>query len=147
MAKPHGVRGDVVVELITNRLERVAPGSVLTAHDGRHLVVRESRPHQHRWIVRFEGVDGREAAEALSGVVLSAPAVRDPDALWVHDLVGAEVVEVDGTARGAITAVVANPASDLLELTDGTLVPVRFVVSSAAGRVVVDVPVGLFDAD
>lgn len=147
MAKPHGVRGEVVVELITNRLERVQAGSVLTAANGRQLVVLESRPHQHRWIVQFEGVVGREAAEALSGVALSAAPVTDPDALWVHDLVGAEVVEADGTARGTVRAVVANPASDLLELDDGTLVPVRFVLSCREGRVVVDVPAGLFDPD
>lgn len=147
VAKPHGIRGEVVVELITNRVERVAPGSVLTGRGGRRLVVEESKPHQHRWIVRFEGVADRAAAEALGGLVLSAPALRDPEALWVHDLVGAEVVERDGTVRGVVSAVVANPASDLLELDNGALVPVRFVVSSGAGRLVVDAPAGLFDPD
>jgi 16S rRNA processing protein RimM len=63
----------------------------------------------------------------------------------VHDLVGAEVLEPDGTRRGRVTAVVANPAADLLELDTGALVPLTFVVEHGGGRVVVDPPVGLFD--
>jgi len=63
----------------------------------------------------------------------------------VHDLVGSRVVEPDGTDRGVVTAVEANPASALLVLDDGHLVPLRFVTSREAGRVTVDVPAGLFD--
>jgi hypothetical protein len=46
-------------------------------------------------------------------------------------------------------SVVDNPADDLLELDDGTLVPVRFVTdqSDLPERVVVDPPVGLLEPD
>jgi 16S rRNA processing protein RimM len=67
----------------------------------------------------------------------------DPDALWVHELVGSDVVDVEGRAHGRVAAVEANPASDLLVLEGGGLVPLRFVVSHGDGRVVVDPPVGL----
>ncbi|HET6967605.1 MAG TPA: ribosome maturation factor RimM, partial [Ornithinibacter sp.] len=145
VAKPHGLRGEVVVALSTNRPERVAKGTVLQTDDG-PLTITASRPHQHRWIVRFDGVDTREAAEALHGVVLRAEPLDDPDALWVHELVGSEVVELDGTARGRVAAVLANPADDLLELEGGALVPLGFMVErDAEGRIVVDVPDGLFD--
>lgn len=146
--KPHGVRGDVVVTLTTTESSRVDPGSVLHLSDGRTLRVVTSRPHQHRWVVEFEGVHGREGAEAVAGEVLSAEPLDDddPDALWVHELVGSSVVEVDGTDRGEVVAVQANPASDLLVLTTGALVPLRFVVErDAEGRIVVDVPTGLFE--
>jgi 16S rRNA processing protein RimM len=63
----------------------------------------------------------------------------------VHDLVGSEVVEVDGTRHGAVVAVQANPASDLLVMEDGNLVPLRFVVGREDRRIVVDVPAGLFE--
>ena len=145
ITKAHGLRGEVVVFLSTDRVERLDPGSVLHTTRG-ELVVAASRAHQDRWIVQFEGVLSREAAEALRGTELLADAIDVPDALWVHELVGAEVVEVDGTARGRVAAVVANPADDLLELEDGALVPVGFVVErDAEGRIVVDVPEGLFD--
>src|SRR5262249_27788963 len=142
------LRGDVVVSLITNVESRVAPGSVLTAGD-RDLTVTASRPHQHRWIVTFAGVDDVAAADALRGVVLLAEPIDDPDdpdALWVHELVGAEVVDRSGASVGRVVALVDNPASDLLELESGGLVPLRFVDGwDDDGRLVVDPPAGLLD--
>ena len=142
--KPHGLKGEVVVELTTNRTERLDAGTVLHGPDGPFRVLRSSR-HQHRWIVAFEGVTGREAADALRGTVLSAEALDDPDELWVHQLVGAEVVDAAGAGHGRVVAVEANPASDLLVLEGGALVPLRFVVERRAGQVVVDPPAGLLD--
>jgi 16S rRNA processing protein RimM len=144
VAKPHGVRGEVVVELVTNRIERVAPGAVLHA-GGRPLIIEASRPHQGRWIVRFAGVADRGAADALRGVALMAEPIDDPDELWVHELVGASVEGPDGTVYGTVESVEANPASDLLVLDGGGLVPLTFVVDRAPGRLVVDVPAGLLD--
>lgn len=158
VAKPHGVRGEVVVELVTDRVERLAAGTVLVSEDGPLEVVRASRhggparasgrltagPGQ-RWIVAFAGVTRREQAEALRGTVLSAAPLDDPDALWVHELVGAEVLDREGRRLGTVSAVEANPASDLLVLEDGGLVPLRFVVDRGPGRLVVDAPPGLLD--
>ena len=56
------------------------------------------------------------------------------------------ITDQHGTERGRVVEIIANPASDLLELESGALVPVRFVTSVDPGaRVVVDVPDGLFD--
>jgi 16S rRNA processing protein RimM len=107
--------------------------------------VRSSRPHQGRHLVCFDGVADRTGAEALQGTVLTAEPLDDPAALWVHDLVGAEVVAVDGARLGVVAAVEANPASDLLVLEGGGLVPLTFLVRTEAGRVVVDPPAGLLD--
>ena len=144
VTKPHGIRGEVIVRLVTDRTERLAPGSVLSSDRG-DMIVRASRAHQRDWIVGFEGFADRTAAETLRGLVLRAEPLDDPDVLWVHELVGARVVEVDGTERGVVTAVEANPASDLLVLDTGSLVPLRFVVSHQADTVVIDPPAGLFD--
>lgn len=134
----------MIVRLTTDRTERVDPGSVLRSDRG-PMAVRSSRPHQRDWIVQFDGVPDRNAAEALRGLKLRAEPLDDPDALWVHELVGARVVTPDGVERGAVTAVEVNPASDLLVLDSGALVPLRFVVSSDDGLVTVDPPEGLFD--
>ena len=146
VAKAHGLRGEVVVALSTDRAERVDPGSVLQTDHG-PLEVLASRPHQHRWIVQFAGIDTREAAEALHGRVLRAEPVADEDALWVHELIGAEVLTPDGRTWGRVIEVEANPASDLLVLAGGVLVPTVFVVdeSGLPDRVVVDPPAGLLD--
>lgn len=145
IVKPHGLRGEVVVSLTTNRDERVAPGTVLSSGD-RQLRVERSAPHQGRFIVRFEGVSDIDAAEELRGAVLCAPPIDEPGTLWVHELIGSRVEDVRGRALGTVESVEANPASDLLVLDSGALIPLRFVVGSEPGmRLTVDVPDGLVD--
>jgi 16S rRNA processing protein RimM len=149
IGRAHGLRGEVVVQLITDRLERVAPGSVLQSDRG-PLAVQSSRPLKDRHVVRFEGIDDRDAAEALAGLVLRAVPIDDPDVLWAHVLIGCDVVDADGTTRGRVEALQDNPASDLLVLDTGALVPLRFVTHGphegpADGRIHIDPPPGLFD--
>lgn len=69
----------------------------------------------------------------------------DPAAegVWVHQVVGLEVVDTAGVGHGPVAAVQPNPAHDLLVLEDGTLVPAVFIVE-IEDRIVVDVPEGLF---
>ena len=144
IGRAHGVRGDVFVTLTTDRVERLAIGSRLKAGD-RWLTVTAASRSNDRWRVHFEGVDDRDSAEALSRTVLAAEPIEDPDALWVHQLIGAEVIEATGTARGRCVAVIDNPAADLLELESGALVPAAFVVSVDEGVVTIDPPEGLFE--
>ena len=96
----------------------------------------------------FEGVERREDAEQWRGTVLRAPRIDDDDddAIWIDDLYGATVYDATGTARGVVVDVEANPASDLLVLDSGTLVPLTFVTTLQANvRIDVDVPEGLFE--
>ncbi len=146
IAKAHGIRGEVIVDLVSNRPEvRLAPGSVLASDRG-DLEVLVATPHQGRWIVAFGGIEDRNAAEAYRGTVLSAePIEGDDDTLWVHELVGAEVFDLAGRSYGPVEAVEANPASDLLVLAGERLVPLVFVKTRLPGRVVIDPPPGLLD--
>jgi 16S rRNA processing protein RimM len=137
----------VVVDLWTDQVRRVEPGSVLRAGE-RELRVVAARPAgPERWIVSFEGVADRTAAEALRAVVLEAEPLEVPGVLWVHQLVGSTVRDRAGTELGRIGGVEANPASDLLVLDSGALIPVRFVTAHdpVAKTVDVDVPDGLLD--
>lgn len=146
--RPHGVKGEVVVSLVTNRTERLQTGAELHTA-GAALRVRRARPFGDRWVVAFEGYPDRDAAEGLRAAVLYAEPIEDAAELWVHELIGAEVVCAEGSVHGTVLAVQANPASDLLVLDSGALVPLTFVVSlEGAGesrRVVVDGPEGLFE--
>ncbi len=144
VGRAHGLRGDVLVHLTTDRVERLAPGSRLKAAE-RWLTVTAASRSNDRWRVHFEGVDDRNAAEALGGVVLAGEPIDDPDTLWVHQLIGASVIEVSGTPRGRCVAVIENPAADLLELESGALVPASFVVAVGDGVVTIDPPEGLFE--
>jgi 16S rRNA processing protein RimM len=134
----------VVVSLLTNRTERLATSTVLSSSAGDLEVVR-SVPSGDRWIVSFAGVGDHDAAEALRDVVLRAEPIIDPEVLWVHELHGCDVIDVRGRRVGRVVAIEANPASDLLVLDGGGLVPLRFVVEHRPGAVVVDVPDGLLE--
>lgn len=145
--RPHGVRGDLYVDLITDRTERLAVGARVQA-GSRWLTVASARPAGTRWLVHFEGVPDRTAAEALVNLPLRAEALPAPEGgMYVHQLIGCEVLDTAGQPHGRCTAVVANPAHDLLELESGALVPMVFVVSAEPGRIVIDPPDGLFDLD
>ena len=85
VVKPHGLRGEVVVDTVSNRSERLEPGSLL--FDGaRPLCVLAARPHGGRWLVAFDGVADRDAAEALRGAVLTGdrPGALPEGEVWVH---------------------------------------------------------------
>ena len=142
--KAHGLHGEVVVRLTTNRTERADKGSELMVGDVWRKVI-SSRPHQGDHLVRFEGVSGRNQGDELRGLEVRATPLDDPDELWVHELIGCTVVDTGGIERGSVVEVVDNPASDLLELDTGALVPVRFITSLDEAIITVDVPDGLFE--
>ena len=147
IGRAHGLRGDVVVTPVSNVPERFATGSTLWVDD-RPLLIVSSRPNQHRFVVRFEGVDDRDGADALRGKLVEAEPLAEPPAdggLWVHELIGSEVRDRAGESVGHVVAVEANPAHDLLVLDSGALVPMVFVVDHEPGVVVVDLPDGLLD--
>jgi 16S rRNA processing protein RimM len=149
VVRAHGLRGQVVLELWTNRAERVAAGSRLFGPSGELSVVRSSPASpaggRKRCVVAFEGIHTREEAETLRDAVLRAQPLQDDSAVWVHDLVGSEVYTTGGEMIGRVDCVEVNPASDLLVLEDGKLVPLTFVTTSAPGRLTVEVPEGLLE--
>ena len=145
ISRAHGVKGALVVRLDSDRTERLDPGARL--FDGQQwlTVVSARRQPDRKWVVQFEDVSDRTEAESMNGRSLWAEPVDDPDALWVHELIGARVVDAEGIDRGVCIAVIDNPANDLLELDTGHLVPVTFVERLANGIIHVDAPDGLFD--
>lgn len=163
VVKPHGLHGEVSVHLLTDRPEvRFAVGAEVLL-DGSPVVVASSRPHQGRWLVRFEHVADRTAAEGLRGATLAGLPLagdEDADAFWVHELVGLRVLTEDGGLVGEVIDVVELPAAagyDLLEVrrADGRtlFLPAadELVEAREAGDgwelVVVDPPAGLLDED
>ncbi|MGW1676761.1 ribosome maturation factor RimM [Saccharopolyspora sp. NPDC002376] len=164
IVRPHGVRGELVVEVLTDSPElRFAPGSVLGTQRrgkgrGQNLIVAAARPHAGRLLLRAEGVDGREAAEDLRGVTLTVTTdvlepIEDPDEFHDHELVGLRAVQVSGDEVGEVSEIVHTPAGELLVLrtADDREVLVPFVaeivpeIDLAAGKLVIDPPEGLLD--
>lgn len=147
IVRVHGLRGEVVVDLTSNVEERLAKGAQLfTDPDGASsITIVSAKPHQGRWLVRLDGVGDRNAAEAVGRPRLYGAPVDDPDAIWLHELFGAVVVDTDGVLRGTVAEVLDNPASELMVLDTGHLVPIDFVTEVADGRITVEVPEGLWE--
>jgi 16S rRNA processing protein RimM len=143
--KAHGLKGQVLVDLWTDRIERLDTGASLESDRG-PLVVLAAGAHQDRFIVSFDRIESREDAELWRGVVLRAPRLHDEQAIWIDELFGAEVYDATGVSRGRVVEVEANPASDIMVLDSGALVPLTFVTRVEANvRVDVEVPEGLFE--
>ena len=143
--KAHGLRGQVIVHLTTARHERMTAGTELLTPRGA-LVVVSAGAHQDRYIVTFDRITSREEADLWRGVVLSAPRIDDDDVIWIDQLFGAEVFDATGERRGVVVDVESNPASDILVLDSGALVPLTFVTTVQANtRVEIDAPEGLFE--
>ena len=165
VGRPHGLHGEVAVEVRTDDPDRrFATGSVLATDPASRgpLTVSASRWHSGRLLVRFGNCQDREAAEELRGIVLvidsaDVPAPGDPDEYYDHQLIGLEVLTVSGEPVGVV-ADVLHHGQDLLVIAgagarSGTEILVPFVapivpeVDITAGRLVIDPPAGLLDPD
>ena len=145
VARSHGLRGELLISFSTDLVaERSAPGSVLFIDDIDYTVM-SSRPHQKHVLVMLSGIDDREAADRLRGKKIYAEAIEDEGLVFVHEVIGARLVDQYGTDHGSVVSVIDNPASDLMELATGQLVPFSFYVSLESGVVRVEVPPGLLD--
>lgn len=172
IVRPHGIHGEVVVDVRTDEPERRFGVGVrftrgVAGRDGEvradpaasaPLVIEQMRAHQGRLLIFFEGVPDRNAADELRGVLLCVDSAQiappeDPDEFHDYQLVGLRAETPDGEKLGDVVRVEHAPASDLLvlRLPEGRtgLVPfVRAIVPEVdlpGGRVVVTPPEGLFD--
>src|SRR5690606_32732388 len=95
IVRPHGIRGEVVVEVLTDEPEqRYAVGAELVVQPAREsvppvLTVVSRRPHQGRYLLAFRELPDRTAAERVRGVLLQVdsaevPLPEDPDEFLDH---------------------------------------------------------------
>jgi 16S rRNA processing protein RimM len=164
VVRPHGIRGEVAVEVRTDDPgQRFAAGSVLGTDPlaAGPLTVASSRWHSRRLLVSFAGIADRTEAESLRGVWLTVDAAQvtapeDPDEFHDHQLVGLTVVTTTGEHVGVVTDV-RHHGQDLLVIEPAAgsnrpaevLVPfvaaIAVDVDVAGGRMVIDPPAGLLD--
>lgn len=161
IGKAHGIRGELTVEVRTDDPdERFGEGSVLATDPAERgpLTVEYSWWHSGRLVVKWVGVDDRNAAEALRNTVLVIDSAElepldDPDEWHDYELVGLAVELVDGTPVGTLSELLHLPGQDVLVVSrpdrPDALVPfVRAlvpVVDVPGGKVRIDPPPGLLD--
>jgi 16S rRNA processing protein RimM len=163
--KAHGIRGELVVESLTD-----APEAVFAS--GRHLIagttegeiaagapevhIRRATPFKGGWIVRLDEITDRNAAELWRERYFLLPAAElaplGEDEVYFHDLVGLRVELAGGAPFGRVEEVFELPQGLVLDVRTeqgSVIVPYRpDVVTSVdvgAGIVVIDPPPGLLD--
>ncbi len=176
VGKPHGLRGEVTVQTHTDSPQRrFVPGATFGTEPSRAVPLRvtTARVHQGVYLLGFEGVPDRTAAETLRGTRLlavdddgsdiAADADLDDDEGWYEEeLLGLPVTLSDGTVLGEVSALHTRDVQDLLtvRLLDGRQALVPFVEQivtqvvlaaddedAASARVILDPPAGLLDLD
>ncbi|WP_304325876.1 ribosome maturation factor RimM [Bifidobacterium thermacidophilum] len=122
IGRAQGLKGEVTVQVFTDEPDyRFEPGSLLYTRDSeQEFEVAHSRTFKNRWIIHFEGVDDRDAAEALNGTVLYGEAddpedMLEEDAWYPKDLVGLEARFADGNTLGAPDGQTVGKVVDVIE--------------------------------
>jgi len=157
----HGLKGEISAEVLTAFPERLHPGATLLwqreLEEPRRLTVTAVRAHGERVLMRFEGIEGVDAARALCPGDLCVPArdaVPAPEGFFYsHELRGFACVDRAGRPLGTAAGVEETPAGPLLSLTlpsgKEALVPfvAEFVVSidREGASIVLELPDGLLD--
>ncbi len=153
IAGAHGVRGLVKIKSFTEEPLDLAAYGPLTDQSGRRrFQVTVTGRAKGLLIARIEGVEDREAAQALRGAQLYAARAALPEPAeeeYYHmDLIGLEAQDRGGAPLGRVVAVQNFGAGDILEIArpEGEPLLVPFtkaavpIVDLAGGRVVLEPP-------
>lgn len=157
--RPHGVRGEVVIEVDSDVPDRFAVGAELelvAAGDRRTVRIDTVRGPASRLLVRFEGVGDRDAAERLRGARLEVSADSSPDlspdSYYYYELMDCRCHDRLHGELGRVSDVIEDGGGLLLEIVAGDrrlLVPFvnRYLVAvDRDGRVIeLDLPAGLLE--
>ena len=161
ITSPHGVRGEVKLEVWSDSPESLLKVKKVSYNaNGEGLIkVESSRPHKGRLLLKLEGINDMDAANALRSKVLYAhrdSILKSKDSFFINDLIGLEVTDVDtSVSYGKLTDVIETGANDVYVVTDEKgkqrLVPaIKQVVieTDLEGSVMKIRPLeGLFDED
>lgn len=121
--RPHGVRGALLVDPISEQLLGLKPGvTVRVGEDRTPVIFRELRRHGGRWLLWLDGVNTREQAEALRGKDLALE-LEDipplPEGTFYHwQILGMQVVSDQGAPLGTVVEILETGANDVYIVRD-----------------------------
>jgi 16S rRNA processing protein RimM len=160
VARPHGLRGQVVVNPETDFVEqRFRPGARLWTRTGGHestLTITSVRVQSGRPVVAFKGMSRREDVEPLAGMELRVPEEAlqplEPGRFYEHQLVGCSVETVGGVVLGPVVRVEGGAGGSRLavegsagEILIPLAVDICVDIDVAAKRIRIEPPAGLVD--
>ena len=157
IVKAHGIAGEVVLQSFTDVIGRLetTPVFQLLHHEKyvRNVRVESRRFFDGRHVMKFVGIDTRTEAESLRGMELAIPEEElgslPTDHFFIHDLVGMNVLLLDGTVVGLVKNVIKTGGVDLLEVGEKGELLIPFTeeicikVDEAGREITIDPPEGL----
>lgn len=156
LGRPHGLDGFLGLYVDEEDMVSLQPGSTAYLEDRPHIV-RAVRRVDRGFQIAFEGVDDREAADEIRGLMVSVGHRRQlgEGEFWPEDLVGLVVFDESGREVGIVVEVAFGAGQDRLVVVraDGAGFEIPFVddlvpvVDVGAGRVVINSIPGLIDPD
>lgn len=125
--RPHGVHGEMVVELYTDFPERLKPPAMVFVGPGRQpMEVIASRHHNEGLLILFKGIDSPETAgHYRNQIIYSSTAILqklNKGQYYHHQLIGLQVHSDQGEQLGVLTEIIETGANDV------------YIVQSAGGK-------------
>ncbi|MFM8322448.1 MAG: ribosome maturation factor RimM [Chloroflexota bacterium] len=115
---PHGLRGEMLMDVITDFPERLKAGlEVYAGEEHRPLHIRSTRPHGQGMLIAFDAFDTPEGVGTLRNLYLYVPTGSRPPLpegeYYHHQLLGLAVVTDEGQALGELIEIMTTPANDV----------------------------------
>ena len=123
IAGPHGLKGEMKIDPLTDFDSRFAKGATLYLQ-GIPRKIELSREHKGRPLIKLAGIDSIDHVEKLQFQFVEALGAPEPeeDEFLVEDLIGLKVVTVEGVELGQVDDVLVTPAHEILQVGE-TLIP------------------------
>ena len=121
--RPHGVHGEMVMDLHTDFPERMKKGrKLLVGEDHQSLTLASVRPHQAGLLVSFNGIDTPEQAGLLRNqwvYIKASEAPKLPEGkIYQHELIGFQVVDDEGRPLGELVEILETGANNVYIVRD-----------------------------
>lgn len=143
LRRPHGLKGEIIMDLHTDFPERMKSGRELFVGDKhKPMILASVRPHQKGLLVKFKGVETPEDAGLYRNqwVYVQTKDVPLPDGeYYKHELIGLKVVDENGTPLGELAEILETGANDVYVVRDGSA---REILLPNIPSVILDLDVG-----
>jgi len=143
LRRAHGIRGDILLSLLTDFPERLKPGTyIYVGEKKRDLKITRRRPHNDGLLLGFEGISTAEQtakyrAETVYVLAEDRPPLPDGE-YYHHQILGLTVLDESGTNLGVVTEIIETGANDVY-VVHGSGQPAREILIPAIKQVLLEV--------
>lgn len=125
LRRPHGVHGEIVMDLHTDFPERLKRGrKLLVSEEHTPFTIQSVREHQNGVLIKFNDVDTPEDAGKLRNQWAYVKASDIPPLpegqIYKHELFGFRVVDENDNVLGELVEIIETGANDVYVVRDGS---------------------------